>query len=75
MGSLLFSYKSGFKADDSLQFAILRTAAHELTHHIAERNRRDYQRLQRFVVDNLMDKAWSSSLRRSRPSTPPRALS
>ncbi|MBQ2700464.1 MAG: hypothetical protein IJF65_04820 [Clostridia bacterium] len=56
MGSLLFSYKSGFKADDSLQFAILRTAAHELTHHIAERNRRDYQRLQRFVIDNLMDK-------------------
>ena len=43
-------------ATDNAQFAILRTAAHELTHHIAERNRADYQRLQRFVVDNLMDK-------------------
>ena len=44
---------------DVTEFAILRTASHELTHYIAEASPQMYRELQAFVVDHLLEKGES----------------
>lgn len=44
---------------DKTEFAILRTASHELTHYIAEASPKLYLELQAFVVDHLLEKGES----------------
>lgn len=44
---------------DVTEFAILRTASHELTHYIAEASPQLYRELQAFVVDHLLEKGES----------------
>lgn len=44
---------------DVTEFAILRTASHELTHYIAESSPKMYRELQAFVVDHLLEKGQS----------------
>ena len=47
------------KSTDVTEFAILRTASHELTHYIAESSPKMYRELQAFVVDHLLEKGQS----------------
>lgn len=47
------------KSTDVTEFAILRTASHELTHYIAEASPQMYRELQAFVVDHLLEKGES----------------
>ena len=49
-------------ATDNAQFAILRTASHELTHYIAQNSQDMYRRLQTFVLDNLIKRGKSMDL-------------